>query len=48
MRISWLGVNRIESGEVIREDESDFLVLLDNGKKVLIDKNSVRDELAVQ
>ena len=48
MRISWLGVNRLESGEVIREDESDFLVLLDNGKQVLIDKNSVRDELAVQ
>ena len=43
MRITWKGANRLECGEVVREDGDNYTVLLDNGKYVIVNKESVRE-----
>ena len=38
MRISWNGVNKLLSGEVIEERQNEYLVKMDNGKHMIVTK----------
>jgi len=41
-RVHWSGVNRIESGVLKSEQkDGDWLVLLDNGKYVIVNENQI-------
>lgn len=40
-RVSWKGVNRTESGVVVREDEKGVFVRLDNNKYVILQRDGM-------
>jgi hypothetical protein len=40
-RISWMTVNGIKSGAAVDKRELGYLVLLDNGKYVIVSKQSI-------
>lgn len=40
-RIYWKGVNRIESGIIADEEGGCWLVLLDNGKHMIVNRRSI-------
>ena len=42
-RISWEGVSRVISGEITGFRKHGYIVLLDNGKCVIVEESSIRE-----